>query len=402
MQQDDRGYGYRALEKKLENLWRKGSVCRALLTPEQYADQPFLRFKIPCPVPKEEFNQRLPEIFIWMDFWRAKAIEREDCCLVEISIKHKLMGNQDLPSHFIIQTPAAALPLLGRENEAKNFLSICAFVKNELPQLYPWIIDHPLFASKDVTIWPGIVAVAQYFLTHPRCNLYVRQLDIRGIDTKFIERNRHLMKQVLDYLLPEDFLDDSTNDFYQRFGLKKEPASVEVRILDETYALNNGLMQFSTSVTELAKIDFGIRNVFITENKMNGLAFPLKDNSMILFGKGYGMVDIVRNLPWLKTKKIYYWGDIDTYGFDILSKIRFEVPQTESFLMDINTLNKYQRAKMSGIEKVQCLIKPPFLTQEEAFVWREISIGKIRLEQERIGYRDIEIALEAISISDTK
>lgn len=402
MQQDDGGYGYGALEKKLENLWKQGSICRVLLEPGQYVDQPFLRFKIPCPVSKEEFNQRLPELFIWIDFWREKVSEQAGYSLAEISIKHKLMGDQKLPSHFIIQTPVAALSLLGRENEAKKFLSICAFVKNELPQLYPWIIEHPLSTLKDVTIWSGIVAVAQYFLTHPRCNLYVRQLDIKGIDTKFIERNMQLLRRVLDYLLPEGFLDNSTNDFYQRFGLKKAVASVEVRLLDETCALNTGLMQFSTPVGELAKLDFGVKNVFITENKMNGLAFPLKDNSMILFGKGYGMVEIVRDLPWLKTKNIYYWGDIDTYGFDILSKVRFELPQTESFLMDINTLNKYRRAKMSGLEKVQCLIKPAFLTKEEEFVWREISVGKIRLEQERIAYRDIEIALAAISVADTK
>ncbi|ERL25079.1 Wadjet anti-phage system protein JetD domain-containing protein [Mitsuokella sp. oral taxon 131] len=39
---------------------------------------------------------------------------------------------------------------------------------------------------------------------------------------------------------------------------------------------------------------------------------------------GYGILKAVRFLPWLKDMERFYWGDLDTNGLRILSKLRQE------------------------------------------------------------------------------
>jgi hypothetical protein len=46
----------------------------------------------------------------------------------------------------------------------------------------------------------------------------------------------------------------------------------------------------------------------------------------------------VAGLSWLSSKTITYWGDIDTYGFVILNRLRARYPRVVSILMDAETL----------------------------------------------------------------
>ena len=58
---------------------------------------------------------------------------------------------------------------------------------------------------------------------------------------------------------------------------------------------------------------------------------------MVIFGLGYG-VQTLASVPWLQSKKLYYWGDIDTHGFAILHHSRAIFPEAQLFLMDRETL----------------------------------------------------------------
>ena len=72
---------------------------------------------------------------------------------------------------------------------------------------------------------------------------------------------------------------------------------------------------------EFAALDLPVERVFITENEINGLAFPAVPGSMVIFGLGYGL-DRLSEVGWLHRRDLYYWGDIDTYGFHILDRLR--------------------------------------------------------------------------------
>jgi len=117
------------------------------------------------------------------------------------------------------------------------------------------------------------------------------------------------------------------------------------------------------------------------------LSFPDTPNSIVIFGLGYG-VDSLKDIEWLKTKEIYYWGDIDTHGFAILSQIRGYFPQVESILMDREVINRYRYLAVAEPKSKRFLGELDNLTVEEESVFEELKrdedLQGLRIEQERV------------------
>ncbi|MFM8393754.1 MAG: Wadjet anti-phage system protein JetD domain-containing protein, partial [Acidobacteriota bacterium] len=130
-----------------------------------------------------------------------------------------------------------------------------------------------------------------------------------------------------------------------------------------------------------------VSKVFITENEINFLAFPDVPAALVIFGAGYGF-DNLATARWLNEKRVYYWGDIDTHGFAILSQLREFMPHVTSFLMDQRTLLTHQ--PLWGVENQPETGDLPRLSAEEALLYDQLrrnQWGKgVRLEQERIGF----------------
>lgn len=52
---------------------------------------------------------------------------------------------------------------------------------------------------------------------------------------------------------------------------------------------------------------------------------------------------------FLPHAQLYYWGDLDAQGFEILSQFRGYFPQAQSLLMDSETFNRF--LKMTKVQK---------------------------------------------------
>jgi hypothetical protein len=218
-------------------------------------------------------------------------------------------------------------------------------------------------------------------------------LDIAGVDTKFIEQYKGILTELLEQILPEtarelSITGLSNHGFERRYGLRYELPQLRLRILDKNLAIC-GLTDLTLTVNEFKQFDLVVKNVFITENKMNGLAFPDFPNAIVIFGLGYA-VDLLAGAKCLQTAAIYYWGDLDTHGFAILSRARGYFPNLQSLLMDQETLQRFEH--LWGQEPESNVVRHELanLTDDEqqVFQWlkQRPEHGKIRLEQERIGY----------------
>ena len=100
----------------------------------------------------------------------------------------------------------------------------------------------------------------------------------------------------------------------------------------------------------------------------------------IYFGKGFKVLSL-KNIDWLKNCEIYYWGDLDAQGFEILSGLRFYYPQTKSLMMDRATFETYYENDLENTSKSKTLIN---LTEPEQQMYQLLSTNKWRLEQEKI------------------
>jgi hypothetical protein len=130
------------------------------------------------------------------------------------------------------------------------------------------------------------------------------------VHTKLIEAHRRLLSELLDLVLSADAIEAAAvgaQAFERRYGLRSKPAVIRFRVLDPSLRVR-GLDDIGTPAEQFAALDLPVRRIFITENEINGLAFPAAEQSIVVFGLGYGL-ERLGAIPWLRDKTIFYWGD---------------------------------------------------------------------------------------------
>jgi len=317
------------------------------------------------------------------------------------TINHRTRGSNDLPQAIVVPNADDALRLIGKTREAQRFDQLAAELLARFPALRHWLIRRPIEALRRADEWPRLLAVLGHFRDHPRPGIYLRQLDIAGVDTKFIQTRRGLIGELLDAVLPPEAIDDSATGvrgFNRRYGLASRPTLVRFRILDPELALH-GLTDLSVPAEEFAGLELPIEKVFITENEINGLAFPDHRRAIVVFGLGYGL-ERLAGIDWLASADCWYWGDIDTHGFAILNRLRHHLPEARSFLMDRATLDAHRELWGKEPDERRFLGQLPRLEQHEQALYqalRDDSLSpRLRLEQEHVRFAWLERFLARI------
>ena len=114
---------------------------------------------------------------------------------------------------------------------------------------------------------------------------------------------------------------------------------------------------------------------------MNFLTLPELKNTIAIWGGGYAVKNL-QHIEWLTDKSIYYWGDIDIQGFEILSMLRGYYEQTISLMMDEETFNKFNHYHGHGTASNTYGLN--HLTTNEHELYLRIHASNQRLEQEKI------------------
>jgi hypothetical protein len=378
-----------ALTEQVQKLWNRGDVLRARVTGEELFP---LELKLRRPSPRD-VRERFGEVQDWARALSAECREARGFGyeLRRETLRNRVQGANDLPVAAIVPGEHDALRLIRRQTDADRFMSILDMTLEKYLVLRDWLSRRSLLALSHFDDWPRILAVLDWFVANPRSSLHLRQLDIPGVDTKFIEGHRGLLTDLLDTVLPEDAVDRSASGvkgFARRYGLRGEPPLLRFRILDRN-ALLQGLSDISLTPAEFGTLKLPIRGVFVTENRTNGLAFPDHSGSIVVFGMGYGLERFAVT-PWLKELDVWYWGDVDTHGFRILDRLRATLPQARSFLMDRATLKAHRSLCVEEPAEKRYTGELFRLSSEEHALFEDLRhdrIGeRIRLEQERVAY----------------
>lgn len=296
------------------------------------------------------------------------------------TVKTKQHGLQDVPTLINFQSEYDYLKFINKEKETAKFRKDIGHIVSSFPELKDWIYKYPFKVIENN--WDCLLKVCEYFKNNPKPNLYIRELPIQ-VHTKFIEKHKGIIKELLEIIIAEH-ISASENQFEARFNLKYDEPIVRYRVLDGSISKRcfSGIDDLSIPISRFQRLSMPIQTVYIVENKINMLTFPLKKDSIVVWGHGFG-VDVMKDVEWLKTKMIYYWGDLDVQGFQILSEIRTHFSQVKSFLMDRDTFEKYyegDKGTKTNVEKGLCL------TQEELELFRRLKENNSRLEQEKIPF----------------
>ncbi len=295
-------------------------------------------------------------------------------------IKTKQHGEQDIPTSISFNTESDYLKYISKEKETAKFKNDIADIFASFPELKNWVCKYP---SKVIeNDWKSLLKVCKYFRDTPKPQLYIRELPI-NVHTKFIEKNKGIIKELLDIIIA-DYINGEEKVFEIRFNLKFDEPSIRFRILDKnvSQSLFNDLTDLSVPVSQFQRLNIPIKTVYIVENKINMLTFPLRNDSIVIWGHGFG-IEVLKNVKWLNSKHIYYWGDIDSQGFEILSQVRTYFPSTISFMMDKETFELFNEKDKGTKSNVTTDLK---LTKEEQELYDYLKTNDLRLEQEKIPF----------------
>jgi hypothetical protein len=249
-----------------------------------------------------------------------------------------------------------AWEVLGVRASVQRFAELLDRTRSLSPALISWLERRPLKALDLAEVWDRVLHTVSWIEANQRPGMYLRQVDVPGVDTKFIEAHRAVLAELLDLVLDPGWVRAEAGSFEERYGFARKPGYVRFRSGPGT-----GLV-------------------------------PVPDDAMVIFGGGFA-VSVLSSLAWLRSVEVVYWGDIDTHGFVILGRLRQLFPHVESMLTDSQTLLAHR--SHWGTEPVLARDRANLLTADEESVYRELA--GVRLEQERISFAALEAALQARS-----
>lgn len=373
------------LRAQVQKLWERGVLLASLV--DDNLDFP-IRLVLKGPSSRE-----LTEQFAEVRDWISQLRDAQHFYRIEWrQIRHRVLGTNLVPSAVWIDSLEDACALLGKRQATGSFKVMLAQTRERQPRLLSWLAKRPLRALSLAEDWTRVLSLVDWMQKNPRPDVYLREVALPGIHSKFIEEHRGVLTELLDLVLPDTAIDPvatGIGDFARRFGFRDKPLRLRFRVLDPGLRLLPCAKDQDVTLTraDFACLEPPVRRVFMTENEINFLTFPQVSEALVIFGAGYGF-EALADADWLGRCAIHYWGDIDTHGFAILNQLRAVFPHTMSLLMDSDTLLNHRG--LWAQEMVQQLRDLKYLTPAETALYDDLRHNRlgerVRLEQERVRF----------------
>ncbi len=213
------------IRSQVNRLWNRGLLLSSMVS----GDDIFPKRLILKGPDSKELSERFSEVQDWI----AKLEKSATCYRIEWkSINHRILGRNEIPSAVRIDTLNDALRISGRREAADRFKGLVGITKEKRPELMPWLAKRPLKALELAEEWSGLLLVVDWLIRHNRPGIYLRQIDLPGIHTKFIEAHRGTLAELLDLVLPEEAINEEArgvSGFCRRYGFLDKPLRVRFK-----------------------------------------------------------------------------------------------------------------------------------------------------------------------------
>jgi hypothetical protein len=370
------------LRDRLRRRWERGDLLAA-----HAAGAPFEPLDVPIRGPgPRDLGERFDEVRAWRAGWSGVP---RGVRLVEVPVGGRLIGVNRLPGRVVVDTWADLCAVLGVQRDVAGFDRLLAETRERAPRIAEWMVEHPLRALDVAAEWQRLVDTVLWIEHESRPGSYLREIDVPGVDTKFVETHRRLLADLLDRQLPPERIHAHLprGDFAGRYGFRDRPEYVRVRLPP---GHTGPFSEFAVRVEELAGAPLDAATVVVIENEITYLAMPPRPGTAVLLGGGYA-VGRLAPLRWLSDRDVHYWGDIDTHGLAILDRLRASFPHVRSLLMDRATLLAHRSQWVREAQPTRAAL--PRLSDEEAQLHAELVDDvhgpSVRLEQERVRISEV-------------
>jgi hypothetical protein len=217
-----------------------------------------------------------------------------------------------------------------------------------------------------------------------------RQVPIEGLHAKWLNTRQALVQNLAG-------VDD--------LGLlPPHPPRLHFTYLDPDHLASGGRRHDCATVGDRTSLPYLPRIVIISENKDTAIHFPPLTAGVMVEGNGRGG-STAASFSWItNADTVFYWGDIDADGFEILNEFRAAGVTAQSLLMDHFAYERWERYG-TNIDRhgkplqARTPRETPHLTPAERAIYENLCsptwTRHRRIEQERI---PLHIALDAVSV----
>ena len=354
----------------------------------------FFPYIIPCNKgnPNDDFEKRSEELKV---IHQNSKNNGKKSYKYDTDIVSTRNGKQTIITRIYFEDKLDYLSFINKKKEFEVLVEVSNIIFSDLHTslsrdcLIRWFVkNHEIISNSNVEdgisfYWKNICLCANWLYKNNQSHLYLRTIPLE-VHSKFIESNLSIIHSLIS---AEKLTKD--NNFIKQHGLLEKPDFIRIRFLDEIECIKGFSpeeLQLTTSnFLELPSALFmrNISSIYVIENEMVYLTFPQIKNAICIWGHGFTASQFTR-FTWLNDYNLYYFGDLDEHGYEILSIFRTSFPRTKSFCMDMSTFNEFDRFRVKG-ESLKGNV-PTNLTDDEMCVFSELKKDKQRnrLEQERI------------------
>lgn len=283
----------------------------------------------------------------------------------------------ELPIEWQLQKPTEWIEATGNRSIKKEFRKLSRVVSNIAPIFHALLIRQRHLAA-DKTESEIIQACTLALALEQGCanGLPLRALSIAGIDSKFFERHRRLMIKLLDVRFDGLISEIGMEAFLG--ALNESDHWLLIADLDGTLL---PFKQMRIRDSELKTTALPSPNVLIVENEQCLHQLPQAKHTIAILGAGLNLSWM--SASWLSTKRISYWGDLDTWGLVMLAQARRFQPALTALMMTETIFKNLYAGKTVPEPKTAGNNPPAELTTQESQLYEHLlSVENGRLEQE--------------------
>ena len=326
-----------------------------------------------------DLAQRFSSVVTQVGAWRTWAREHH----VDLTVRaRRVVGtDQELPTHVHVPDIDTAARLCGgdwtgRLGRGRHRAAVLA-------ARYPHVAGSgrvlaAVEALSDVD-FDLLCRAADWFATGDARGLTPRQVPIEGLHAKWLNARHALVRELAALgdlgLLPP------------------HPARIHFTYLDPDYRASGGRVHDSATVGDRVTLPYEPQVVVISENKDTAIHFPAVPGGIAVEGVGRGGATAARFLWITEVQDVFYWGDMDADGLEILDGFRAAGIRARSVLMDPLAYETWERCGTNVDVRSRPLEarapRPvPHLTASESELYNQLIsptwTRHRRIEQERI------------------
>ncbi|MDM1486000.1 Wadjet anti-phage system protein JetD domain-containing protein [Acinetobacter towneri] len=331
----------------------------------------------------------------WTDFAYPELVEWQER-------QYRQLSEQRVPVKLRIFSLKQLTELLGTEQQLANWLDkISSFLKQSFVhdrhqhRLFQTLIHHleqiERYSQQE---WQWLIQLIEQLRPNMGAGFYLRALPLSEVNTKFLEQNLLLTEAICNVLYDDEIVQaggllawlDCVDSPKGWLMIKPACPNVQSKL--------GGLPVFQLSTEVLSQFELPAEQIIVVENIQSGLACPNLENSIVVCGGGKNITWM--NANWLQHKQVFYWGDIDSEGLNILSMVRQKIPHVIALMMDEATVLQFQDHMVDEPDSI--FSEPQHLIADELKLFHDLraqAFKNRRLEQERISvdwvYRYLEL-----------